>query len=1040
MAVNKKSKVIFCILLVALFITQIFQITIINTNLFNINNDNRISKNAINISNIDQNPLNPTYNDDVIIQSQITSSEDINTAQIIFKINDTPFSVNEMNLISGTLKNGIWEGLIDKQSYGTNITYYIYAKDNYNSKKVGPFNYSVSLISEMIEINITRNPKYPNSTDKVQFNISVYALKGVKNITLNYKTNQSQSPEFNSTQPNLIDGNSYNGIWNATIPSFPNDTIVKYYVNVSDNDNYQVFLPQYAPYNYFGYIVNGTDENAPFIIETNLSHQTPDYNNNVIISSSINMSEEISGLENVTLSYTVNNKNFVQEKMEFAEVESFKPNQSSGNLSNINILALKNKTWSGNKDYLGLYSFTNDSTGSDPTNWSVYEPASTTVQVISNQDGHRQVIEMTDNSLSDHPGINNSFSDMTSGIVEFWFGGDLSDTTYIQLRSNNTPVIDFRIYLDKIYYNYGGSDNYITDMNSNVWTNFRVKWNSSGWMLIINGTQSFGSGYSYNLKGSLGSGIDDLNFHQRSGASGYTVWIDAVDYSCASGYYEGRTLDYTFITEDHHWHDVFTKDGNYSLDQINISKVINNTSLADPYDLLLIGDHTLKEGWNTTEAQVIANIGKPIIARGRGGTEFIFALGLNYSSFSESGFQLQVFPSEVENHSVLNYPYDIPLSFLVDTLLRYSCKFNETDSNFETLGYATSISSTTANFGHYKHPLNDKILYWGFSWHFYYDYITTRNKEFNINMAEFLYNLSYFKPKFNYSILNFEFEMPKFSYNDTIHFNITSYDKEGNSMTSPTYNFTIGDYTSSDFIINQYPESPVNSNEVEINVTIEEPSNASGVKNATLYYKVIKSFNAGIESPHPTPNNYDANWTIIESNCEKIELYFDNITLEENFDFIYLYDYNDNLVNQCTGSYTNKKFIIEGNKTRIRLATDFIGESWGFSLSSIIFHYRESIVPLSLGPGNIFNGTWSTTIPKQNNITEVFYHCQIFDNALNEINSTARNYNQHERTSPNIIQISRDPDGNYLGLQDSPEIITRVSDDSGVSKTGVILQ
>ncbi|TFF87723.1 MAG: hypothetical protein EU549_04210, partial [Promethearchaeota archaeon] len=149
-------------------------------------------------------------------------------------------------------------------------------------------------------------------------------------------------------------------------------------------------------------------------------------------------------------------------------------------------------------DYLGLYSFTNDSVGSYPADWMIEEPADTIVEVISGLDGHNKVVQLVDNSSTAQPTIYNDFSvNKTSGIVEFWFRAEITDTTYLTLKRADDEVIGFRIYSNTLYGNWGDSNHYIMTMGSNIWYNMRIKWNTGGWILIINGIEEYGSGYSY---------------------------------------------------------------------------------------------------------------------------------------------------------------------------------------------------------------------------------------------------------------------------------------------------------------------------------------------------------------------------------------------------------------------------------------------------------------------------------------------------------------------------------------------------------------
>ncbi len=208
----------------------------------------------------------------------------------------------------------------------------------------------------------------------------------------------------------------------------------------------------------------------------------------------------------------------------------------------------------------------------------------------------------------------------------------------------------------------------------------------------------------------------------------------------------------SYISMDHdvNWLRILRDFGSYETSTLHYQELLNDPSLADPYDVLLIGD--CQEGyvphaWTTTEAEGIADIGKPIIARGRGGSLFVFALGLSYSNYGSivvSGSDAQRMLSSQGSHPVLNNPYNLPLTFAIDTTyMRTSRTFSTSDADFEIIGYAENIQSDHVNFGHYKgYENNIRILLWSYEGYFRDDYMTTTCKQFLINQVEFVYNLT----------------------------------------------------------------------------------------------------------------------------------------------------------------------------------------------------------------------------------------------------------------------------------------------------------
>ena len=91
------------------------------------------------------------------------------------------------------------------------------------------------------------------------------------------------------------------------------------------------------------------------------------------------------------------------------------------------------------------------------------------------------------------------------------------------------------------------------------------------------------------------------------------------------------------------------------------------------------------------------------------------------------------------------------------------------------------------------------------------------------------------------------------------------------------------------------------------------------------------------ESAHNYANNIDTSWTYTCSGAESLKLTFNTSTkVESNYDYIYIYDKNDNQIGKYTGtSLQGKTITVSGNAVRIRLTSDSSNTYYGFYLSSI---------------------------------------------------------------------------------------------------------
>jgi hypothetical protein len=92
-----------------------------------------------------------------------------------------------------------------------------------------------------------------------------------------------------------------------------------------------------------------------------------------------------------------------------------------------------------------------------------------------------------------------------------------------------------------------------------------------------------------------------------------------------------------------------------------------------------------------------------------------------------------------------------------------------------------------------------------------------------------------------------------------------------------------------------------------------------------------------LESSHPYSNNYDNTWTITESGATQIRVHFSKIDVENNYDFVYLYDYAGAQLHKLTGLYSSGGWSSwsNGESIQVRLDTDYSVTDWGFAIDQI---------------------------------------------------------------------------------------------------------
>jgi hypothetical protein len=90
------------------------------------------------------------------------------------------------------------------------------------------------------------------------------------------------------------------------------------------------------------------------------------------------------------------------------------------------------------------------------------------------------------------------------------------------------------------------------------------------------------------------------------------------------------------------------------------------------------------------------------------------------------------------------------------------------------------------------------------------------------------------------------------------------------------------------------------------------------------------------ESAHPYTNNLDKTWTISRPGEGKIRAHFAQLETENGWDYVYIYDKNDNLVESYTGS--RRDFWtswVNGDTIKIRLVTDGSFTAYGFTVDNV---------------------------------------------------------------------------------------------------------
>jgi len=135
--------------------------------------------------------------------------------------------------------------------------------------------------------------------------------------------------------------------------------------------------------------------------------------------------------------------------------------------------------------------------------------------------------------------------------------------------------------------------------------------------------------------------------------------------------------------------------------------------------------------------------------------------------------------------------------------------------------------------------------------------------------------------------------IPALPYGTTVHHKLYAFDNIGNSRVTDTYSYTVKDNTGPEIgVPNWSPQEPSPYQEVTINVSVTEPTYASGVKNVTLWFKI-----GGGEWQFKEMSLTDGIWTVATQGQSS------DTTLDF---YVEAYDYAGNHASTETYNYTVK--------------------------------------------------------------------------------------------------------------------------------------
>ena len=265
-----------------------------------------------------------------------------------------------------------------------------------------------------------------------------------------------------------------------------------------------------------------------------------------------------------------------------SDTHSFTVNQKVTILTpNNNQLYTENDVY---PDYHGTYSFNTDDVGSNPSGWNVNE-AHGDINVISEKNNHKKVVEIKDTSTSGTPSMYDIFEQKNKGTVEWWWASSLDDAAQAYFGgSDHWWALPLTIHSDGDYEWYDGNSWHDVgiDATAGILDHHKIVFdcNSDTFDWYINDNLEvndgpFATACSY---------INSFSFNGQWLQNGqkHIQWVDAVGYSWGSDYSIGDNLIYKGL--------LLSLDSNSAINEFrlysdgNLLKTITGNSLISSYN------------------------------------------------------------------------------------------------------------------------------------------------------------------------------------------------------------------------------------------------------------------------------------------------------------------------------------------------------------------------------------------------------------------------------------------------------------------------
>lgn len=371
----------------------------------------------------------------------------------------------------------------------------------------------------------------------------------------------------------------------------------------------------------FPNIMLTSNENQHQFLDENLNISLLGSSNNNTFSFDI---VETAGLDRINEPVTINISSIEPGKAYYDSIRIYKDNYE-----------IYSQTWNA------VYSTFDESNNfedvpnlASPNGWTSVEGTSTEIRVIPDYYGHSKVCELLDFNSGADCYMYDAFTPQSSGIIEFWLSCDSITDDFSIILMNGYP--NYRAWLSHkandpgFVATWDSTDKPLLDANlitipftANKW--YHIKWvfdcTTDTSKFYIDGNQAFWNNeglaeedFLFNIPD---TGISDIYIGTISADYDYSIFIDAVDYSWETEYFDGRnkflsSLDVSFLA-DLNKNSRETYIVNYSSSSLGDPEYINmiteEDSITDSHGTVwginTNSDGSLMNGLNSPEGQLL---------------------------------------------------------------------------------------------------------------------------------------------------------------------------------------------------------------------------------------------------------------------------------------------------------------------------------------------------------------------------------------------------------------------------------------------------